>query len=261
MIALGGSKGWLGVWNIGRMLRCEHAVTQVAAPDYVVRAHRSAITDVTFILLPRISADGIAVHASLPMTLFTVSLDGLTSLVDLSRCEAGPIERSRTVHYCCAFSAFSGGSLVHEHADGSVAHYSLRPEEMLRARTISHTPSRVMALSASDHHPMLAMATAHGELKLANSLRTLKRNQRFHLPVFQQILDRSTGRLVLRHHLLPDSASLAEPRCWHLANWHPKLGVTAVSWNPNLARASLLLSGSATGMLSVHVMSPPYETA
>ncbi len=86
---------------------------------------------------------------------------------------------------------------MHEHADGSVAHYSLRPEEMLRSRTVTHTPSRVLALSTSAFHPMLAAGTAHGELKVANVLRTMKRCQRNHLPVFQQLVDRTTGELIV----------------------------------------------------------------
>lgn len=259
LLAFGGSQGWLGVWNVGHLLRSPSPPPITPPPSYVVRAHRSAITDLTFILLPPLSSDGVALTSSPPLSLFSVSLDGLTSHIDLSRCASVSIERSRTVHYACAFSAFSGGSLVHEHADGSVAHYSLRPEEMLRSRTVTHTPSRVLALATSAFHPMLAAGTAHGELKVANVLRTMKRCQRNHLPIYQQVVDRSTGELVVKHHLLPEVANQAESKKFHIAQWHPKLAVTAVRWNPNMGRCRLVLSGTAAGLVKVDFVKPPFE--
>ncbi|TKY88193.1 hypothetical protein EX895_002903 [Sporisorium graminicola] len=258
LLAFGGSQGWVGVWNTGHILRSPHP-SPTPPPQYVVRAHRSAITDSTFILLPPIDANGIARTSAPPTTLFTVSLDGWTAIVDLTRGAATPIERTRAVHYAVAFSAFSGGSLVHENADGSVTHYSMRPEEMLRSRLLSHTPSRVVSLAASTCHPMIAMGTAHGELKVANILRTLRRSPRVHLPVYQQVLNRSTGELVVRHHVQPESATMAENKAWHLAQWHPCLAVTAVRWNPNLGRSRLLLSGTSSGMVKVDFVKPPYE--
>ncbi|EST08345.1 WD40-repeat-containing domain protein [Kalmanozyma brasiliensis GHG001] len=258
-LAFGGSAGWLGVYSLGSILRSPTAPTVTPAPSYVVRAHRSAITDLTFVLLPPLTASGQTLPSAPPTTLFSVSLDGWTAHTDLSRCTSTSIERSRTVHYACAFSPFSGGTLVHEHADGSVAHYSLRPEEMLRSRQISHTPSRVLALSASAFHPMLAMGSAHGEVKLANTLRTFRRTQRNHLPVYQQVVDRSTGVLTVRHQLLPEIANQAEGKSWHLAQWHPALAVTSVKWNPNLGRCRLLLSGTASGMVKVDFVKPPFE--
>lgn len=258
-LAFGGSSGWLGVYSLGPLLRSPTPPTVVPAPAYVVRAHRSAITDLTFVHLPPLTSSGHALPSAPPTTLFSVSLDGWTAHTDLTRCVSTSIERSRTVHYACAFSPFSGGTLVHEHADGSVAHYSLRPEEMLRSRQVSHTPSRVLALATSAFHPMLAMGSAHGEVKVANTLRTLRRTQRNHLPVYQQVVDRSTGELTLKHQLLPEIANQAEAKSWHLAQWHPALAVTAVRWNPNLGRCRLLLSGTSAGMVEVDFVKPPFE--
>lgn len=270
LLALGASQGWIGVWNVGKIFRearnsvgrdgvATEPSLNVPPPDYIVRAHRSSVTDLTFILLPRLDSDGRARESCFPTNLFSVSLDGRTAYVDLTRSSSTAIERSRTVHYACAFSPFSGGSLVHDNADGSVSHYSLRPEEMLRSRQISHTPSRVVSLSTSPFHPMLAMGTAHGELKLANMLRTLRRSQRNHLPIYQMVLNRSTGELVMRHHLEPEIANHAEAKNWHIAQWHPCLAVTAVRWNPNLGRCRLLLSGTAVGVVKVDFVKPPYE--
>ena len=260
MLAFGGSRGWIGVWNVGRILRSPSPpMSSTLPPDYTVRAHRSSVTDLTFILLPPIDANGIACTSALPTTLFSVSLDGVHVYNDLSRGAPVSVERSRAIHYACAFSPFSGGSLVHENADGSVTHYSMRPEEMLRQRTISHAPSRVVSLSASAFHPMVAMGTAHGELKVANILRTLRRCTRHHLPVYQQYVNRSTGELVVRHHLQPELATLAEHKSWHLAQWHPCLAVCALRWNPNFGRSRLVLSGTASGMVKVDFVKPPYE--
>lgn len=259
LLAFGGSRGWLGVFNIGSILRAAQPPTTPPMPDHVVRAHRSAITDLAFVLLPSINSDGIAQHSSLPRTLFSVSLDGLTCLSDLVRCEAKSVERSRTIHHCCAFSSFSGGSLLHEHADGSLAHYSLRPEEMLRSRTVTHTPSRITSMDASPFHPMIVVGTAHGEVKLANSLRTLRRSQRNHLAVFQQVLDRTTGELTLRTHLLPEIANQAEGREWGVGGWSGELAVTAVRWNRNLRAARLMLSGTRVGLVVVGEVRPPWE--
>lgn len=264
MLAFGGSQGWIGVWNVGQIFRQQRnapSLPEISSPDYVVRAHRSSITDMTFILLPPLTSNGLALTSSPPLTLFTVSLDGWTAHTNLTHASPSvtSIERSRAVHYACAFSPFTGGSLVHEHADGSVAHYSLRPEEMFRSRQISHTPSRVLSLSTSSFHPILAMGSAHGEVKLANVLRTLRRTQRNHLPIYQMLVDRSTGELVVRHHLEPEIANNAEAKNWHIAPWHPCLAVTAVKWNPNLGRCRLLLSGTAVGMVKVDFVKPPYE--
>ncbi|CBQ69951.1 conserved hypothetical protein (C-terminal fragment), partial [Sporisorium reilianum SRZ2] len=259
LLAFGGSHGWIGVWTIGRILHSPHTHPLPPPPDYIVRAHRSAITDLTFILLPSLDANGHARTTAPPTTLFTASLDGWTAIVDVRRAAATPLERSRAVHYAVAFAPFSGGSLVHENADGSVTHYSARAEEMLRSRLLSHTPARVLALSASGFHPIVAMGTAHGELKLANVLRTLRRCQRTHVAVYQQVVDRSTGVLVVRHHVLPESATLAENKAWHLGQWHPCLAVTAVRWNPNLGRGRLVLSGTSSGMVKVDLVRPPYE--
>ncbi|CCF50341.1 hypothetical protein NDA11_006355 [Ustilago hordei] len=201
LFAFGGSQGWIGVWNIGRILRNPSRSIPPPPPDYVIRAHRSAITDLTFILAPLISS-GHLLHTCLPQTLFSVSLDGWTAYISLPRCSATSIERSRAVHYACTFSPFTGGSLVHEMADGSIAHYSLRPEEMLPA------------------------GTAHGEVKLANIFRTLRRSQRNHVPIYQQVLDRTTGELTVKHHLLAEVANNAEPKKWAIAQWHPSLAVT-----------------------------------
>ncbi|GAC95395.1 hypothetical protein PHSY_002970 [Pseudozyma hubeiensis SY62] len=259
LLAFGGSRGWLGVFNIGRILRSSHSANLPPMPDHVVRAHRSAITDLTFVLLPTINSDGVAQHSSLPRTIFSVSLDGLTCLSDLVRCEAKSVERSRTIHHCCAFSSFSGGSLLHEHADGSLAHYSLRPEEMLRSRTVTHTPSRITSMDASPFHPMVAVGTAHGEVKVANALRTLRRSQRNHLAVWQQVLDRGTGELKVRTHLLPEIANKAEAREWHVGAWSGVLAVTAVRWNRNLRAARLMLSGTRVGLVVVGEVRPPWE--
>ncbi|KAJ1599821.1 hypothetical protein NDA14_003063 [Ustilago hordei] len=260
LLAFGGSQGWIGVWNIGRILRNPSRSIPPPPPDYVIRAHRSAITDLTFILAPPISSSGHILHTCLPQTLFSVSLDGWTAYISLPRCSATSIERSRAVHYACTFSPFTGGSLVHEMADGSIAHYSLRPEEMLRSRSISHTPSRVLSLSCSAFHPIVAAGTAHGEVKLANIFRTLRRSQRNHVPIYQQVLDRTTGELTVKHHLLAEVANNAEPKKWAIAQWHPSLAVTGVEWNPNLGRCRLLLSGTAGGMLKVDFVKPPYES-
>ncbi|KAJ1581222.1 hypothetical protein NDA15_006959 [Ustilago hordei] len=260
LLAFGGSQGWIGVWNIGRILRNPSRSIPPPPPDYVIRAHRSAITDLTFILAPPISSSGHILHTCLPQTLFSVSLDGWTAYISLPRCSATSIERSRAVHYACTFSPFTGGSLVHEMADGSIAHYSLRPEEMLRSRSISHTPSRVLSLSCSAFHPIVAAGTAHGEVKLANIFRTLRRSQRNHVPIYQQVLDRTTGELTVKHHLLAEVANNAEPKKWAIAQWHPSLSVTGVEWNPNLGRCRLLLSGTAGGMLKVDFVKPPYES-
>ncbi|SPO30078.1 uncharacterized protein UTRI_05917 [Ustilago trichophora] len=264
MLAFGGSQGWIGVWNVGQIFRQRRtppSLSEIPSPYYVVRAHRSSITDMTFILLPPLNSNGLALTSNPPLTLFTVSLDGWTAHTNLTHASPSvtSIERSRAVHYACAFSPFTGGSLVHEHADGSVAHYSLRPEEMFRSRQISHTPSRVLSLSTSSFHPILAMGSAHGEVKLANILRTLRRTQRNHLPIYQMVVDRSTGELVIRHHLEPEIANNAEAKNWHIAPWHPCLAVTAVRWNPNLGRCRLLLSGTAVGMVKVDFVKPPYE--
>ncbi|KAJ1020888.1 hypothetical protein NDA18_005736 [Ustilago nuda] len=202
LFAFGGSQGWIGVWNVDRILRNPSRSIPPPPPDYVIRAHRSAITDLTFILAPPISSSGHILHTCLPQTLFSVSLDGWTAYISLPRCSATSIERSRAVHYACTFSPFTGGSLVHEMADGSIAHYSLRPEEMLPA------------------------GTAHGEVKLANIFHTLRRSQRNHVPIYQQVLDRTTGELTVRHHLLAEVANNAEPKKWAIAQWHPSLAVT-----------------------------------
>lgn len=259
LLAFGGSLGWIGVWNVGQLLRSPTPPSSPPLPDYCIRAHQSAITDLSFILLPPIDSDGRFRTTSPPTNLFSVSLDGHHSLTDLTRCSTTSIERSRTIFYACAFSPFTGGNLVHEHADGSVSHYSLRPEEMLRSRNISHAPSRVLSLSSSPFHPMIAMGTAHGEVKVANLFRTLRRSQRNHLPVYQTILNRSTGELVMRHHLQPEIANIAENKGWHIGTWHPLLAVTAVKWNPNIGRCRLLLSGTAAGVVKVDFMRPPFE--
>ena len=131
---------------------------------------------------------------------------------------------------------------------------------MLRSRSISHTPSRVLSLSCSASHPIVAAGTAHGEVKLANIFRTLRRSQRNHVPIYQQVLDRTTGELMVKHHLLAEVANNAEPKKWAIAQWHPSLAVTGVEWNPNLGRCRLLLSGTAGGMLKVDFVKPPYES-
>ncbi|CDW98508.1 hypothetical protein [Sporisorium scitamineum] len=258
LLAFGGSHGWIGVWNAGQILRSPHPPLP-PPPKYVVRAHRSSITDLTFILSPPLDPNGIARTSASPTTLFTVSLDGWTSIIDLVRATSTPIERTRAVHYAVCFSPFSGGSLVHENADGSVTHYSTRAEEMLRSRLISHTPSRVVSMSASGCHPMIAMGSAHGELKVANVLRTMRRTQRIHVAVYQLVVDRSTGALTVRHHVKPEVATLAEGKMWHLGQWHPCLAVTAARWNGNLGRGRLVLSGTACGMVKVDFVKPPYE--
>lgn len=255
LLALGGARGWIGVWNVGRILRCSTRPGR-CMPDYGVRAHRSAVMDMAFVLMPPVDADGRAQTDGLPMTLFTVGADGRTALVDLCRASAVALERSRTVHHACAWAPFTS-SLVHEHADGSVNHYSMRPEEMLRSRLVSNTPARVTSLAASTLHPVVAIGSAHGEVKLANTLRTLRRTVRVHTPVYQMVLDRSTGRLVVRHHLVPELANAAEGKKWHIAQWHPCLAVTAVQWNPNMGRAGLLASGTAVGMVKIDFTAPP----
>ncbi|ETS65215.1 hypothetical protein PaG_00283 [Moesziomyces aphidis] len=255
LLALGGARGWIGVWNVGRILRCSTRPGR-CMPDYGVRAHRSAVMDMAFVLMPPVDADGRAQTDGLPMTLFTVGADGRTALVDLCRTSAVALERSRTVHHACAWAPFTS-SLVHEHADGSVNHYSMRPEEMLRSRLVSNTPARVTSLAASTLHPVVAIGSAHGEVKLANTLRTLRRTVRVHTPVYQMVLDRSTGRLVVRHHLVPELANAAEGKKWHIAQWHPCLAVTAVQWNPNIGRAGLLASGTAVGMVKIDFTAPP----
>lgn len=266
LLAFGGSQGWIGVWNIGRLVRqpsppspSSSTTTPPTPPDYVVRAHRSAITDLTFILVPPISSSGLLLPSSPPLTLFSVSLDGWTAYIDLRRGSTTSIDRSRAVHYSCSFSHFTGGSLVHENADGSISHYSLRPEEMLRSRSISYAPSRVLSLSSSPFHPMIAAGTAHGEVKTANIFRTLRRSQRNHVPVYQQVLDRNTGELVVKHHLMAEVGNNAESKNWAVAQWHPSLAVTGVKWNPNLNRCRLLLSATAGGMVKVDFVKPPYE--
>ncbi|GAK67062.1 uncharacterized protein PAN0_016c5288 [Moesziomyces antarcticus] len=256
LLALGGARGWIGVWNVGRILRSPTPPRTPLMPDYGVRAHRSAVMDMTFVLMPPVDADGRAQTDGLPMSLFTVGADGWTALVDLSRASAVALERSRTVHYACAWAPFTS-SLVHEHADGSLNHYSMRPEEMLRSRLVSNTPARVTSLAASTFHPVVAIGSAHGEVKLANTLRTLRRTVRVHTPVYQMVLDRSTGKLVVRHHLVPELANAAEAKRWHIAQWHPCLAVTAVQWNPNIGRAGLLASGTAVGMVKIDFTAPP----
>ncbi|SYW77109.1 uncharacterized protein UBRO2_01732 [Ustilago bromivora] len=57
----------LQVWSVSPDL-------PAASDDYVIRAHRSAITDLTFILAPPISSSGHILHTCLPQTLFSIPI-------------------------------------------------------------------------------------------------------------------------------------------------------------------------------------------
>ena len=42
LLALGAARGWIGVWKVGAIFRSQSPPSK-CGPDYIVRAHRSAV--------------------------------------------------------------------------------------------------------------------------------------------------------------------------------------------------------------------------
>ncbi|PWY99359.1 hypothetical protein BCV70DRAFT_117252 [Testicularia cyperi] len=287
LLAVGSSIGYVAIWDVGSVLRrqqnevgtgSEASALTSLVPSFYMRLHRAAVTSVTWVLQPSITSDGLMEWDSLPRLLSSTSLDGWVTLTDVMDPQSSSsIERSRSVHYASAFTPWSC-SLVNEFSDGSLTMSSLNPEEMFRSRTVSSSPVRILDISTSSFHPSIAAASAHGQVKVSNALRALKRSGKTHTPkvhlaVYQSMIvtdsdpdssdtqKKRTGTLLLKHQLAPSSASEYEGRKWNINASNPVLAITAVRWNPNFGRAQLLLSASAAGFVKIDRVNLPFSPA
>ncbi|EPQ27189.1 uncharacterized protein PFL1_05112 [Pseudozyma flocculosa PF-1] len=252
-LAVGCANGYIAVYAIGDALRSGN--TTGLRPMYYASTHACAITSLSWFMAPPIDADGMLDVLAPPHLIFSVGLDGNVTLSDMLSGSVAVSEHQRHVHGCSAFMPFLQ-NLANENGESAAAMFGMRPDEAGRQRGIAAVATRVTALGTSAYHPVVAVGSAAGEVKLSNALRASRRSGnvkghtvRAQTPLYRLATNRKTGELKMHDNLVVEATTTKEDRQDKAYSSPPEIGITAACWNPNIGRALFLATGTGCGLV------------
>ncbi|KAK4051066.1 hypothetical protein OIO90_004806 [Microbotryomycetes sp. JL221] len=262
-IAAGCDNGHVAIWDIAQSLQMSQE--DALRPTFYLRANLASIRSICFLRTAPLSLklDGSLDENAEPTTLLTAGYDGSSMILDLSDLAVPTTAlHERGVLSAVAYAP-QNNAFIYAEADGIVRIASVRPHEYLGTRAAAKLTGTVLSIATSDHHPFFVTGSADGACTMVNACRVSRRKaHRGHYAqtVFQLAFNRKTGHYHMHDNFHVSVAEgiekLIKPGKSGKADslsgaWSPGVGVTTVAWHPNLQRACLLASGTASGVVRI----------
>ncbi|KAE8259211.1 hypothetical protein A4X13_0g1173 [Tilletia indica] len=269
LLAAGFSKGHVGVWRTGDLLR---SGSRAGRPSHFIPFDDGYITSIAWSLIPYQDASGVYHPESpfLPHLLLTTSNTGFTGFLDLHdpfMGWLGDMIRSRTPLHNVLWSP-QIERFVCDYGDGTVRVLSHRFGNYGAMKRLGSARGRVLSMATSPLHSFLAYGATDGCLRVTNIVRSIIKDRTgpdSHpmLKVFRLDHDRSNGKLRMIDNFLPEFTTQLNDDGTRRGGanrsnaqqesipFHPSIAVRVAAWNPNLGRGHLLASGTGVGIVRI----------
>ncbi|PWN44803.1 hypothetical protein IE81DRAFT_320765 [Ceraceosorus guamensis] len=266
-VAMGCASGHVAVYGVGDALRCESASCR---PSHYVEASEGPVTTLSFRMLPPLQTsldegeEGaeestrlyVEKEDALPSVLFAGGMDGCVRLMDLDALPGGRVNlhHYRNLNHCSTFSPHFGSFVCDKVEGDTLTLVNMRALGYGSQKSLLRASGPFQTVKASYNHPLVAAGSANGGVYLFNLVRVAATRgpNKANVLLFRLEVNRSTGELRMLDDFLP--RAFAEEG--HGSSWMPCIGVQSVAWSPNVGRATLLASGTGTGLVRIDWCAP-----